>query len=67
MHGLALFELGELLAEQFPVDSVRMVEVLVTLLLVREVAGVFVVGVLGDDHHFFFQTVLDGLHHRGFS
>ena len=41
--------LGELLAQELPVDGVRVVEIVMALLLVREVARILVVRVLGDD------------------
>ena len=57
---------SELLAEQFPVDRVRVIEIVVAFLLVGEVAGVLVVGVLGDDDHpLRIQLAGNGLDDRG--
>ena len=63
---LAFLEFRELLAEEIPVDGVGVVEVVGSFLLVGEVAGVFVVGILRDYHHLLVLEFLgDGLDHRG--
>ena len=66
MYGLSRLEISELLAEELPVDGVRVVEVVMALLLVGEVAGILVIGVLRDDDDFLaLQVFRDGLDHCG--
>ena len=66
VDGLAGLELRQLLAEEVPVYGVGMVEVVVALLFVSQVAGVLVVGVLRNDDDFLALDVFrDGLDHRG--
>ena len=65
LDGLALLELPDLLAHQFPVDGVGMVEVDVLAFLHGNVAGILVVGILGDDDHPALQLAGDGLDDRG--
>ena len=63
LDGLAAFEFPDLLAHQFPVNGIRVVEVDVLALLHGHVAGIFVVGVLGDNVLFTLQQVA-ALHRR---
>ena len=68
IKGLTVLELSELAAEQLPVNGVRMVEIVISLLLVGEVAGVLVVRVLRDDAHpFLLELFDDGLDNRCFA
>ena len=63
--GMALLEFPDLLAHQFPVDGVGMVEVDVLAFLHGNVAGILVVGILGDDDHPALQLAGDSLDDRG--
>ena len=66
--GLSFLELFELLVQQFPVNGVRMVEVVNPFLFVREVAGVLVIRVLRyDAHSFLLELFDDGLDNRCFA
>jgi len=62
-----VLEIAQLLTEQVPVDGIGVVEIVRPFLLVREVAGVLVVGVLGDDHDLLFELARDRVDYGGFS
>ena len=68
LDGLAALEVAELVTQQIPLDGVGMVEVVDAFLLVGEVAGILVVGILGNNHHLLaFELVGDGLYYRCFA
>ena len=68
LDGLAALEVAELVTQQIPLDGVGMVEVVDAFLLVGEVAGILVVGILGNHHHLLaFEFVGDGLYYRCFA
>ena len=65
LDGFSLLEFADLLAKQFPVDGIRVIEVDFVALLHREVAGILIIGILGNDYYLLLEFRSNGIDHGG--